>query len=588
ASPAYYEVFLDDYGVKTRLTSTMRAAIHEYSFENNSDRKILFDLGRANNDVRSWAIEKVDTNTISGYQDMGRDKIHFFAILNTPIGSVERIDDGKPGGQAVVGLSDSDGPVILKIGLSFVSTANAAENLKHEIGEKSFEEVHSAGKKHWNQLLSQVKIAGGTQKQKELFYSSLYRCFLWPALRSDSNGEFSDAKGNIRKEDFKYYTIPSLWDTYRNKLVLLQLLRPEATTDVIKSLMDIGELTGFVPTFFHGDHASAFIAGAYARGIRDFDVQKAYDLLLNNAYKESDDGRGGRPYIKEYMEKGFIPDPDIENPHVETKAAAGVSKTLEYAYDDYALAQLAKAMNDGEKYADLMKRSQNYKNVFDKKTHFMRGRLENGDWISPFDPQYPYYEYMYREANAWQVSFYVPHDMPGLVKLYGKEKFEEKLDSLFTLPWNPEHIARNVSSFKGQYCQGNQPDHEAPFSYYFVDKPEKSQEVLDDLLANYYGVGEHGLALPGMDDAGEMSAWYVFAAAGLYPLSPADANYLVTVPIFDAVTWDLDTGNTLRMRHPDTGRKLQRILVDEKDIDGYFIPHALFEKGGEIDLDTDK
>lgn len=588
ASPAYYEVFLEDYGVKTRLTSTLRAAIHEYTFEKKTDRKILFDLGRANNDVRSWKIEKVGENSISGYQDMGRDKIHFFAILNTPISALEKVDEGKPDGQAVVGISDTDGPVILKIGLSFVSTANAEENLKKEIGEKSFDDIHTAGSKLWNGFLSQVEIAGGTQKQKTLFYSSLYRSVLWPALRSDVNGEFTDVKGKIRKEDFEYYTIPSLWDTYRNKLVLLQLLQPEVTTDVIKSLMDIGELTGFVPTFFHGDHGSAFIAGAYVRGIRDFDVKKAYNLLLNNAYTESADGRGGRPYIKEYMEKGFIPDPDIENPHVETKAAAGVSKTLEYAYDDYALAQLAKALKDDSHYKDLMKRSQNYKNVFDQKTHFMRGRLENGNWITPFDPQYPYYEYMYREANAWQVSFYVPHDMPGLVDLYGKEKFEEKLDSLFTLPWNPEHIARNISSFKGQYCQGNQPDHEAPFSYYFVDKPEKSQAVIDDLLENYYGIGDDGIALPGMDDAGEMSAWYVCAASGLYPLSPADPEYLVSVPIFGAVKWKLKNGKELLIQNPNGERKLKDILVNGKKNKGYFVSHNLFKDGGTIQIDTEK
>lgn len=586
ASPAYYEVLLEDYGIKARLTSTLRAAIHEYTFENNKDRKILFGLGRANNEVSDWTISKSESNAVQGVQDMGRDKIHFYATFNTTIKSLEKVDQGKRKGYAVVGLSDSDGPVILKIGLSFVSAANAEENLESEIGEKSFDEIHDSGKEIWNHFLSQVEVAGGTPKQQTLLYSSLYRSVLWPALRSDVNGEFTDAKGNTRKEDFKYYTIPSLWDTYRNKLVLLQLLRPEVTTDVIKSLMDIGELTGFVPTFFHGDHGPAFIAGAYARGIKNFDVKKAYALLLNNAYKESEDGRGGRPYLKEYIELGYIPDPDIENPHVETKAAAGVSKTLEYAYDDYALAQLAKTLNDEKRYQDLMQRSKNYRNVFDTKTHFMRGRLANGDWISPFDPQYPYYEYMYREANAWQVSFYVPHDMPGLVEVYGKEKFEEKLDSLFTLPWNPEHIARNVSGFKGQYCQGNQPDHEAPFSYYFINKPEKSQEVVDDLLLNYYGIGDEGLSLSGMDDAGEMSAWYVCAASGLYPLSPADPGYLVSVPIFDAVRWNLKNGKQVLMDNPLGGRTLEAILVNGQETGGYFISHDLFSHGGHIELKT--
>src|SRR5690606_6595155 len=205
---------------------------------------------------------------------------------------------------------------------------------------------------------------GGTSKQKELFYSSLYRSFLWPALRSDVNGEFTDEKGGVRKEDFAYYTIPSLWDTYRNKDILMGLLRPDVTRDVIKSLIDRGELTGFIPTFFHGDHGAPFIVGSYFRGIDDFDIKKAYEILLNNAYKEN----GARPFVGEYIAKGFISDPDVKNPHVETKGKAGVSKTLEYAYDDYSLSLLAKELGDDGHYQDLSARSKNYKNVFDKST----------------------------------------------------------------------------------------------------------------------------------------------------------------------------------------------------------------------------
>src|SRR5690606_15583467 len=217
---------------------------------------------------------------------------------------------------------------------------------------------------------------------------------------------------------------------------------------------------------------------------------------------------------------------------------------------------------------------------------FMRGRLENGDWIEPFDAEYPYYEYMYREANAWQVSFYVPHDMPGLVKLYGgEEKFEEKLDSLFTFPWNPNHIARNVSGFMGQYSHGNQPAHEAPFSYYFINKPEKSQNIIDQLLEDYYGIGEDGLALSGMDDAGEMSSWYVMAASGLYSFSPADDEYLVTVPIFDEVKWKVGN-NILSVEKPNKGRKLEKIMVNGRENNSYFISHDLFRNGGKIEIFT--
>ncbi len=585
ASPGYYQVRLQNYGINVRLTSTLRAAIHEYQYGEPEDKRILFDLGTANNPVSDWGISKVSSNELSGYQKVGRDKIHFFAQIDADIDSIALANAGKPKRYAIVHLNDGDkSTVTMKIGLSYVSAANARLNLEEEVGSKTFEDVFGEGKKIWSDFLDQIEITGGSEKEREIFYTSLYKSFLWPALRSDGNGDFIDEAGNVQNRDFHYYTIPSLWDTYRNKVVLMEILRPEITSDVIKSLMDRGEVTGFIPTFFHGDHAASFIAGSYLRGIKDFDLGKAYELLLNNAYKEG----GPRPHIKEYIGLGYISDPDIEDPNTESKGKAGVSKTLEFAYDDYSLSLLANAIGDTERQKDLYDRSKNFKNVFDKKANFMRGRLANGDWITPFNPEYPYYEYMYREANAWQVSFFATHDMPGLVDLYGgEEKFEEKLDSLFTHKWNPNYIARNVSGFMGQYCHGNQPGHEAPFSYYFIGKPEKSQAVIDELLANYYGIGEEGLALSGMDDAGEMSSWYVFNALGLYPFSPSDPEYLVTVPIFDTITWNLEN-RTLKLIKEGTSRELKSIMVDGTETNGYFIDHTLFDKGGEVIIRTGK
>ena len=584
ASPAYYQVYLEDFKVNVRLSSTLRCGIHEYTFENNKDRRILFDLSKANNNVANWEIKKVGSRELEGVQNMGRDKIYFYVVLDQEIEQllIEKNDRGR---YAIAEIkNDENTPVTLKIGISFVSIKNAKENLEAEIGVKTFNEIYKNGTKEWNKLLSRIKVKGGSKREKKLFYSCLYRSFLWPALRSDINGDFSDDAGNIRNKKFNYYTLPSLWDTYRNKVVLLGMLRPELTGDVIQSMVDRGTITGFMPTFFHGDHAAPFIASSYFKGIDNFDVQKAYELLLNNAYKEG----GTRPHIAEYIEKGYISEPSIEHPHVETVASAGVSKTLEFAHDDYALSLLAKKLGDLYHYEDLMKRSENYKNMFDTKTNFMRGRLKNGEWVKPFNPQYPYYEYMYREANAWQLSFYVPHNMSGLVNLYGgKQEFESKLDSLFTLPWNPHHIARNVSGFMGQYCHGNQPDHEAPFSYYFVDKPEKSQAVIDRLLKDYYGVGEYGRALSGMDDAGEMSSWYVFSALGLYPLSTADNEYITTIPIFNEIKWELNNGKELTIKRKGNSRKLKSIKTNGKKVEGYFVPYSLFEKGGKIVIETE-
>lgn len=583
SAPGFYQVYLDDYQVNVNLTSTLRCGYHQYEYKNNTDRQILFDLAKANNHVSNWSIEQVGNTAVQGYQQTG-EKIYFYATLNTPIQKLEKTAEGQRNGFAIVHVADgSTTPVEVKIGLSFVSIENAKQNLEQEIGNKSFADIRQEANSKWETLLSAVRVKGGTDKQKQMFYSCLYRSFLWPALRSDVNGEFTDAKRQAVKAGFNYYTEPSLWDTYRNKDVLLGLITPQVTLDVIKSMKDVGDKTGFIPTFFHGDHGSSSIAGAYLRGIDNFDIKGTYQILLRNANLE----KGARPYIKEYIEKGYISDPDVKDPKVETKAKAGVSKTLEYSYDDYSVAQIAKKLGDTANYRILMARSKNYKNMFDPGTKFMRGRLENGDWITPFNPQYPYYEYMYREANAWQVSFFAPHDMKGLVALYGgKKAFESKLDSLFTVPWNPSYIARNVETMIGQYCHGNQPDHEAPFAYYFVDKPEKSQKILDYILNNLYGIGDDGIALCGMDDAGEMSAWYVFSAAGLYTFSATDPEYLVTVPLFDEVKWKTANGKWLTLTKQGSGRNLTAIKVNGKKNKSYFVPHDLFRNGGTIEVVT--
>ena len=581
ARPGYYQVLLERYNINAELTSTLRCGYHKYTYHDNQSKKLIVNLSVSNERVRDWDIEQDGETAFKGRQRTGSN-VYFYAMSNHKIRTIETLENGRRD-IPVVHFAESANPLEIKIGLSFVSIENAKDNLEQELAGKSFEQVKNEASDTWEKLLSKIKVSGGTDRQKELFYSSLYRSFLWPALRSDVNGEFIDVKRNVVKKDFRYYTHPSFWDTYRNKLVLLGLLSPDVTIDVIKSLIDEGEKTGFMPTFFHGDHAAVFIAGSYLRGLQNFDVKSAYNLLLRNATLEG----GTRPYISEYINKGYISTPVIENPHVETKAKAGVTKTLEYAYDDYAVALLAKALNDDSNYTMLMKRTGNYKNLFDPSTGLMRGRLENGQWVQNFDPQYPYYEYMYREANAWQSSFFAPHDVKGLIGLYkSKEEFERQLDSLFSIPWNKNHIARNVSCFIGQYCHGNQPDHNFPYLYYFVNKQEKSQHLLDRIMSRFYGMGEEGLALCGMDDAGEMSSWYVFNAIGLYPFSPADDNYIITVPLFDKVDLQLsDTVNCAILKQ-NAGRKIGEITYDQQKITDYFISHQDLKKGKQLVITT--
>ena len=259
---------------------------------------------------------------------------------------------------------------------------------------------------------------------------------------------------------------------------------------------------------------------------------------------------------------------DVENPVTQTVCKAAVTKTLEYAYDDYAVALLADALGDGANRDMLMKRTSNYKNLFDPSTGLMRGRLDDGSWITPFDDQYPYYEYMYREANAWQQAFFAPHDTEGI-------------------PWKGYEVD-NLSGFIGQYCHGNQPDHSFPYLYYFIGRQERSQELLDHILDRFYGMGPEGLALSGMDDAGEMSSWYVFNAIGLYTYSPADPEYIVTVPLFDKVAVTLGDGSRWSIRREGTGRRITGITCGGNPVGGWFVSHDALGKGELVIATSDK
>ncbi len=574
AQPGYYQVYLERYRVNAELTSTLRCAFHKYTFKDGQSKKLIADLSRSNERVRSWEINQDGENVFKGFQQTG-EKMYFYAVANH---TIKNIDSQKSEKHeiSVVNFVDSPKPLEIQIGFSFVSIANAKENLEKEMLGKAFQQIRDEATKTWEALLSKIKVTGGTERQKGLFYSTLYRSFLWPALRSDSNGEFTDQEGKVVNKGFTYYTEPSLWDDYRNKLVLLGMLSPKVTEDVIKSMIDKGEKTGFMPTFFHGDHAAPFISGTYLRGIKGFDIKSAYNLLLRNATMENK----SRPRVMEYIEKGYISEPDTIA-KLETVAAAGVTKTLEYAYDDYAVALLAKELGDTDNYNMLMKRTGNYKNMFDPSTGFMRGRLANGDWIKNFDPEFIYYEYMYREANAWQSSFFAPHDVKGLIGLYkSPNDFEKKLDDLFSIPYKGAE-AYNISGFIGQYCHGNQPDHSFPWLYYFVGKQEKSQVVLDSIMDRFYDMGKDKLAYSGMDDAGENSAWYVLASIGLYTFSPADPEYIVSVPIFDKVGFDLGEKKFTIIKK-NSGKKIDNITYDNKKIEGYFIPHSELLKGKKL------
>ena len=582
ARPGYYSVFLDRYGVEAELTTTLRCAFHRYTYPEDADKEVIVDITRNNNRVTDWDIRTCGENAFCGHQD-GSGTIYFYVLANYPVESLElKTGDGRrPHTVAVVSFRDSRGekPLELRFGFSFTSVENAKANLEAEMKVKSFEQVRDDADNVWENLLSAIKVDGGTERQRGLFYSCLYRAFMWPCLRSDVNGDHTDVQGNIVNTDYDYYTLPSFWDDYRNKLILLGMVRPDVASDVAASIIEMGEKgTGYMPTFFHGDHAAAFIAGTWSRGITGgYDIKRAYNLLYRNATVP---GEGGRRYLDEYLEKGWIAEKDTVNVPYYDEYKGAVTKTLEYAYDDYAVAQVAKAVGDKEGYKLMMKHSRNWKNVFDRSTGFFRGRIADGSWIKDFDPFYPYFQYMYRESNAWNNLFYPPHDLKGMIGLYpSKKAIETKLDSLFTEPWRGYEV-ENLTGFLGNYCHGNQPGHSIPYMYALIGKQDKTQAVLNYIMDNFYDMGSDGLALAGMDDAGEMTSWYVLNAIGIYTYSPADPEYFVSVPLFDKTEFRLGDGRTFTIRRNGTGRHIESVLCGGKKLKGWFVGHDQLAAGG--------
>jgi len=604
ARPGYYRVLLDRYHVNAELTSTLRCGFHRYTYPEGSQRQILIDIARSNNMPRRWELKQTGTNTFEGFQD-GEGRIYFHAELSEDIENIEETGGAGNVGQgprseqgtrnreqggwgrpiAMVKLKEprANRPVELKIGFSFVSIENAKQNLEAELAGKTFEQVRNEANDIWNDVLGHIRVEGGTEAERSMLYSTLYRVFLFPHLRTDVNGEHRNDAGEVVKTDYRYYTNPSFWDTYRNKLILLGMITPDVAADIIRSCIERGEgRGGYMPSFFHGDHASTFVAGSWLRGIRDFDLRRAYALMLKNATVP---GRGGRPYLDEYLERGWIAEKDTVNVRTENEYKGSVTKTVEYAYDDYATALVARELKDKKNEKMLLRHSQNYKNLFDASTGFWRGKvIRDGiaSWIEDFRPNYPYYQYMYREADAWNSLFFAPHDPQGMVALYpSKQAVEQKLDSLFSVPCGG-YEAWNLTGYLGTYCHGNQPGHSLPFTYYFIDRQEKAQHVLNILLHDYYGMGSDGLAYAGMDDAGEMSAWYALNAIGIYTYSPADPEYIVTVPLFDRVHFTLGSGQSFDIVREGKGEKIQSVTIGGKPLGGWFVRHSDLAAGKEL------
>ncbi len=601
ASPGYYSVYLDDYQTLAEMTATTWAGIFRFTFPQAEKAHILVDLGRGGGDI-----EVVDDHTVRGISRDGHS--YFVAEFSRPFTSFGTFkqhpaehpgysllgdDEVDPDARTISGhfagaylrFATTSGEQVLVKVASGVSYATAEERLKAEVPGWNFDAVRQQAEQAWAKKLDRIEVQGGTREQKMLFYSCLYHSFYSPQLRARKGEQFTDRNGVVQQAAYDRYGPVPLWDTGRNQIVLLTLLEPDVKVNILQSELDAARESGYMETSFHGDNASLMYLGDWERGLK-FDWAGVYDYLRKNAT----DPNGPRGHLAEYMQRGWIPDvvpPGNPSPPY-AGGNAGVATTLEYSWDDYALALYAKKLGKEDDYNLFLKRAHNYRNVFDPGTGFMRGKTEDGQWISPFDPREPYYNFMMKEASGWSTLWLVPHDVQGLIDLLGgREKFTAKLDEFFSAPYTAKGICRDCTGVIGQYVQGNQPDQQAAYFYDWGGQPWKTQELTRKILALMYGSDRYGLAFPGMDDQGSTSSWYVMSALGFYPVDPSSPDYILGSPIFDKATIHLGNGHDFTIvAHNNSAKNIyiQSATLNGKPWNKPWFSHSDMVDGGTLSL----
>ncbi len=582
ASPAYYRITLDDYSTTAELTGSVRSGMMRITFPGKPEGFILIRMNSDENEGKIW-IDK-EKNEIAGYNPVHRiyqgwGKPAGFSgwfVIKTdkPFKTVSYLNNN----QQITISFGSEKTILVKIGISFTSMEAARKNLEKEIPGWDFEALRKESQNVWNQALSKIIVRGRSEDDKVKFYTALYHCYQLPRIASDSDGSYIKFGGDgtiLNTGGYDYYDDFSMWDTYRALHPLLTIIEPERTSNMLRSLVLKAQQGGWMPIFpawanytsaMIGDHASVTIADAYLKGIDEFDTETAYFYMRKNAFEtpppeEYKDGKGRRA-LESYIKYGYIPLEDSVWDAFHKNEQ--VSRTLEYAFDDYAVAQIAAKLGQSDDSAILMKRSGNWKNVFDIQTGFVRGRYADGRWIEPFDP-YSKEKYIC-EGTPFQYTWYVPHNVPELIKLMGgSNAFIAKLDKFFE---------------EGHYWHGNEPDHQAPFMFAIAGRPDRTQKWVQKILAEEYGTGPGGLS--GNEDAGQMSAWLVFAMMGFYPVCPTSNQYVITTPAFDEIRIVVPGKNTFVIN--SLGRKTGINYIETISRNGarygdWFITHEDITKG---------
>ena len=590
AEPGYYKVHLDTTNIDVELTVSLRSGIHKYQYPSKDNQYIVLDLQHRDK-LLDYKINKLNDFEISGNRHSSawaKDQRLFYHIkFSHPIKDIV-YDDGEglslsknykfKSKKAVLLLDNPNNePIYTKVGISAVDEKGARENLYAEIGDKSFETVKKEAQDYWESQLSKIVIENDNLDRKSNFYTALYHTMIAPNRYQDVDGRYRGMDLDIHHADFDYYTVFSLWDTYRATHPLYTIIEQEKTNDFINTflakydeggIMPMWDLAGNYTDCMIGYHAVPVVADAYLKGIRDFDVEKAFEAMKHSATRD-------KFGLEAYKKYGFIPvDEESES----------VSKTLEYAYDDWTIAQIAKAMGKDEDYKTYIQRAQNYKNVFDPESKFMRGRFRN-TWFSPFDP----YEvnFNYTEANSWQYSFYVPQDISGFMNLLGgKDKLQNQLDELFNAKTETSgRDQSDITGLIGQYAHGNEPSHHMAYLYNFVGRPHKTMEKVHQILTELYTNTPDGIS--GNEDCGQMSAWFVFSSMGFYPVTPGNNQYIIGTPLFDKASINLENGNVFTIKSydlSDTNIYIESVYLNGKKLDRTYLTHDEIMKGGTLEF----
>lgn len=593
AQPGYYSLWLDDHDIQVELTASDRVAFHRYTFPAECiEKQIMINLKDANGDDRpvEGFMEQIDEKTIRGWRfSSGWSKsqqIYFTAEFSEPVKLI-LYDNDKEVNAKSLKTTFIKGNIILdkkirqlnvKVGISPVSTENARFNIKSEIKHWNFDKVVKQTTAKWNDELHKIKIETNDQIAQNIFYTAIYHAFMQPVAFNDVNGDYRGTDKKVYENaPFTNYTVFSLWDTYRAAHPLYTILQPDRVPDFINSMLAIYEQQGRLPVWhlygsdtneMIGIQSVPVIADAILKDIKGFDYEKAFDAMKHsmlNGYK-------GLAYIRSLR---FIP---------ADKEKESVAKGLEYAVADWGIAQVAKKLGKEDDYLLFSQRAENYKQYWDAKTKFFRGKNSDGSWTVPFNPvRSTHRNDDYCEGNAWQYTWLVPQDVEGLISLFGSEKaFVNKLDSLFLLEENlGDEASPDISGLIGQYAHGNEPGHHTIYLYAFVGQQWKTAEKVREILSTMYFDDPNGLA--GNEDCGQMSAWYLFSALGFYPVNPSNGIYVFGSPIFNKAVLSLPEGKKFQIlaeNNSDENIYIQSVELNGKNYPYSYIKHADIINGG--------